>query len=146
LQLFTKHLAEHCLWWSRMNRWFTNIVKCTGRARKWPLWAGYDYTKVTVTTGLTVHCTCCRLDLKQANLTTVWLLSLLVSDLTYTTCTKHLLYLDVLVCGHHLLVISSVKPLYNGKFIFKIIPEVISKVRYFSQMYKKSRGVTKYIA
>ena len=50
------------------------------------------------------------------------------------------------VSGPHLLVISSVKPLYNGKFIFKIIPEVISKVRYFSQMYKKSRGVTKYIA
>jgi len=35
------------------------------------------------------------------------------------------------VRGHHLLVISSVKPLYNGKFIFKIIPEVISKVWYF---------------
>jgi hypothetical protein len=51
-----------------------------------------------------------------------------------------------MVSGHHLLVISSVKPLYNGKFIFKIIPEVISKVRYFSQMYKKSWGVTKYIA
>jgi hypothetical protein len=44
------------------------------------------------------------------------------------------------VSSHHLLVISSEKPLYNGKFIFKIIPEVISKVRYFSQMYKKSRG------
>ena len=42
------------------------------------------------------------------------------------------------VSGHHLLVISSVKPLYNCKFIFKIIPEGISKVRYFSQMYKKS--------
>ena len=50
------------------------------------------------------------------------------------------------VSGHHLFVISRVKPLYNGKFIFKIIPEVISKIRYFSQMYKKSRGVTKYIA
>ena len=36
------------------------------------------------------------------------------------------------------LVISSVKPLNNGKFIFKIIPEVISKVQYSSQMYKKS--------
>jgi hypothetical protein len=35
------------------------------------------------------------------------------------------------VSGHHLLVISSVKPLYNGNFIFKIIPEVISKVRFF---------------
>jgi hypothetical protein len=43
------------------------------------------------------------------------------------------------VSGHHLSVISSVKPLYNGKFNFKIIPEVISKVQYFSQMYKKSR-------
>jgi hypothetical protein len=40
--------------------------------------------------------------------------------------------------GHHLLVISSVKPLYNGKIVFKTIPEVISKVRYFSQMYKNS--------
>ena len=30
------------------------IVKCTGRAWKWPLWAGDHYTKVTVTTGLTV--------------------------------------------------------------------------------------------
>jgi hypothetical protein len=48
-------------------------------------------------------------------------------------------------CVAHLL-ISSVKPLYNGKFIFKIIPEVIMKVWYFSQMYKKSWGVTKYIA
>jgi hypothetical protein len=27
------------------------------------------------------------------------------------------------VSGHHLLVISRVKPLYNGKFIFKMIPE-----------------------
>jgi hypothetical protein len=35
--------------------------------------------------------------------------------------------------------------LYNGKFILKIIPEVISEDRYFSQMYQKSRGVTKYI-
>jgi hypothetical protein len=35
-------------------------------------------------------CTCCRLDLKQANLTIVWLLGLLVSDLT-NKCTKHLL-------------------------------------------------------
>jgi hypothetical protein len=41
-----------------------------------------------------------------------------------------------MVSGHHLLVISSVKPLYNGKFIFKIIPEVISKVWYFYQMFK----------
>jgi hypothetical protein len=41
-----------------------------------------------------IHCTC-RLDLEQANLTTVWLLGLLVSDLTYTTCTRHL-NLDVL--------------------------------------------------
>ena len=49
-----------------------------------------------------------------------------------------------MVSGHHLLVISSVKPLYNGKFIFKIIPEVISIVRYFSQMYKKSQGATTY--
>jgi hypothetical protein len=40
------------------------------------------------------------------------------------------------VSGHHTLVISSVKPLYNGKFILKIIPKVISKVQYFSQMYK----------
>jgi hypothetical protein len=47
--------------------------------------------------GLCNMSTCCRLDLKQANLTTVWLLGLLVSDLTYTTCTKHLLNLDVLV-------------------------------------------------
>jgi hypothetical protein len=48
--------------------------------------------------------------------------------------------------AHHVLVIFNVKPLYNGKFIFKIIPEVISKVRYFSHMYRKSRGVTKYFA
>jgi hypothetical protein len=45
------------------------------------------------------------------------------------------------VSGHHLLIISSVKPLYNGKFILKIIPEVISKVRYFSEMYKKNPEV-----
>ena len=38
------------------------------------------------------------------------------------------------VSRHHLLIISSVKPLYNGKFIFKIIPEMISKVLHFSQM------------
>jgi hypothetical protein len=31
--------------------------------------------------------------------------------------------------------------LYNGKFILKIIPEVISKVRYFSEMYKKNPEV-----
>jgi hypothetical protein len=49
------------------------------------------------------------------------------------------------VSGQPLLVIFSVKPLYNGKFILKIIPEVISKVRYFSQLYKKSWGVAKYI-
>jgi hypothetical protein len=30
------------------------IVKRTRRARKWPLWAGDHYTKVTVMTGLTV--------------------------------------------------------------------------------------------
>jgi hypothetical protein len=48
------------------------------------------------------HCTCCRLDLKQANLTTVWLLGLLVSDLIYTTCTKHLLNLDVSVLSQGL--------------------------------------------
>jgi hypothetical protein len=41
----------------------------------------------------------------------------------------------------HLLIISSVKPLYNGKIIFKIIPELISKVRYISQMYKKNPEV-----
>ena len=45
------------------------------------------------------------------------------------------------VSGHHLLIISSVKPLYNGKIIFKIIPELISKVRYISQMYKKNPEV-----
>jgi hypothetical protein len=39
------------------------------------------------------------------------------------------------VSGHHLYVIFSVKPLYNGKFILKIIPEVISEDQYFSQMY-----------
>jgi hypothetical protein len=37
------------------------------------------------------------------------------------------------VSGHPLFVISSVKPLYNGKFILKIIPEVISKVLYFTK-------------
>ena len=42
------------------------------------------------------------------------------------------------VGGHHLYVIFSVEPLYNGKFILKIIPEVISEDRYFSQMYQKS--------
>jgi acid phosphatase class B len=30
------------------------IVKRTGRARKWPLWPGDHYTKVTVRAGLTV--------------------------------------------------------------------------------------------
>ena len=38
-----------------------------------------------------------------------------------------------MVSGHHLLVIFSLKPLYNGKFIFKIKPEVISEDHYFSQ-------------
>jgi hypothetical protein len=37
---------------------------------------------------------------------------------------------------HHLYVIFSVKPLYSGKFILKIIPEVISEDLYFSQMYQ----------
>jgi hypothetical protein len=49
------------------------------------------------------------------------------------------------VSGHHLYVIFSVKPLYNDKFILKIIPEVISEDQYFSQMYQKSGGVAKYI-
>jgi hypothetical protein len=49
------------------------------------------------------------------------------------------------VSSHHLYVIFSIKPLYNGKFILKIIPKVISEDQYFSQMYQKSRGVTKYI-
>ena len=48
--------------------------------------------------------------------------------------------------AHHLLVIFNVKPLHNGKFIFKVILEVISKVRYFSHMHRKSRRVTKYFA
>jgi hypothetical protein len=39
------------------------------------------------------------------------------------------------VSGHHLLVIFSVKPLYNGKLYFKITPEVISEDQYFSQMH-----------
>ena len=49
------------------------------------------------------------------------------------------------VSGHHLYVIFSINPLYNGKFILKIIPKVISEDQYFSQMYQKSWGVTKYI-
>jgi hypothetical protein len=73
-----------------------------GRVRKWPLWAGDHYTKVTVTTGLTVN---------------------------------YIFSMD-----------DDIPLFQNGKFIFKIIPEVISKVRYFSQMHKKSWGVTKYIA
>ena len=36
------------------------------------------------------------------------------------------------VSGHHLLIIFSLKPLYNGKFIFKITLEVVSEGQYFS--------------
>jgi hypothetical protein len=52
---------------------------------------------------------------------------------------------NVVSCHHLFIVIFSVKPLYNGKFIFEIIPEVISEDQYFSQMYQKFRGVTEYI-
>ena len=43
-------------WWplTTLNRW-PLFFKCIGRARTWPLWAGDHYTKVTVTTGLTIY-------------------------------------------------------------------------------------------
>jgi hypothetical protein len=37
------------------------------------------------------------IQIKKIHCTTVWMLGLLLSDLTYTTCTKHFLNLDVLV-------------------------------------------------
>jgi hypothetical protein len=46
------------------------------------------------------------------------------------------------VSGHHLLVIFSLKPLYNGQFIFKNKTGSASEDQYLSQMYSKFRGVT----
>jgi hypothetical protein len=42
------------------------------------------------------------------------------------------------VSGHHLYIIFRVTSLHSGKFILKIIPEMISEDWYFTQMYQKS--------
>ena len=46
--------ADHMHWTGDRYIELKYIVKCNGRVRMWPLWAGDHYTKVTVTVGFTV--------------------------------------------------------------------------------------------
>jgi hypothetical protein len=106
------------------------------------LWFSFNlifvYGKINWSVIVCIYSQTCTCRIGHLLITVTFVLSLSILLYILIRYSGHLFNV---VSGHHILAISSVKHVYNGKFVFKITPEVISKVRYFSHIYKKSRGV-----